>query len=385
MMRILVCPNTFKGSLSAASASRAIADGLLSVWSGADVQMLPVADGGEGTCAAIVESLGGRTVRAQVEGPLGDPVDAVIGLVEGDRTAVIDLAGSSGLTLVSSDRLDPLRASTFGLGQLLQRAFDMGCRTVLVRLGGSATNDGGAGMAQALGVRLFDRAGRQLRRGGGALMALQKVEYPEVRPCESVDLVALCDVDNPLLGANGASHVYGPQKGATPEIATRLDDALARFAAVLGDGDRLERSRLPGSGAAGGTGFGLGALLGASLASGADYVLDVLNFDQRLSGVDLVFSGEGRIDGQSSRGKGPVAVARRCRSHGVPLVLMCGSVGPGWEQVLAEGASAVVPAVDAEAGLTELMARAEPLLKQASARAARLVDLGRGLARGSVD
>ncbi len=385
MMRILVCPNTFKGSLSAASASRAIADGLLSVWSGADVQMLPVADGGEGTCAAIVESLGGRTVRAQVEGPLGDPVDAVIGLVEGDRTAVIDLAGSSGLTLVSSDRLDPLRASTFGLGQLLQRAFDMGCRTVLVGLGGSATNDGGAGMAQALGVRLFDRAGRQLRRGGGALMALQKVEYPEVRPWESVDLVALCDVDNPLLGANGASHVYGPQKGATPEIATRLDDALARFAAVLGDGDRLERSRLPGSGAAGGTGFGLGALLGASLASGADYVLDVLNFDQRLSGVDLVFSGEGRIDGQSSRGKGPVAVARRCRSHGVPLVLMCGSVGPGWEQVLAEGASAVVPAVDAEAGLTELMARAEPLLKQASARAARLVDLGRGLARGSVD
>src|SRR5690606_515448 len=287
----------------------AIAAGVRKVWPDARIDCVPLADGGEGTVEALVEATGGRFVQARVTGPLGEPVEAVYGLLGDGETAVIEMAAASGLPLVPPDRRDPARATTRGTGELIRAALDRGCRRLIIGIGGSATNDGGAGMAQALGVSFRGRHGRVLPLGGLALRELEAIDLSGLDPrIRETEIVAACDVDNPLYGPRGASAVYGPQKGATPELVEALDQALRRYAEVLYRDLGIDVQAIPGSGAAGGLGAGLVALLGAQLKPGIELVLEALDFRRRLEGADLVIAAEGGVDRQTAFGKAPSGV-----------------------------------------------------------------------------
>jgi glycerate kinase len=369
-LRFVAAPNPYKGSLGAPAAAAAMASGVRDVVPDAEVVEVPVADGGEGTVEALVAARGGQLVTACVRGPLGEPVDAVFGLIDGGRTAVVELAAASGLPLLPRERLDPLVASTYGFGELLEAARRRGVRRIIAGIGGSATNDAGAGMGQALGYRLLDAAGAELPPGGLALARLARVDASGVDPAwAGVEVEVAVDVTNPLTGPEGASAVYGPQKGATPEMVRDLDAALARFGEVAG----REVADLPGAGSAGGTGAGLVHFLGARLTRGAPLVVEASGLDAALPGARAVLTGEGRVDAQTAYGKGPVEVARRARAAGVPAVLIAGSRGPGWEAVLAEGVAfveALVPDGD-PAAVADAESRAGELLREAAARAVR--------------
>jgi glycerate kinase len=343
---------------------------------------VPVADGGEGTVDALVAAHGGERVAGTVEGPLGDPVEASFGLIDGGRTAVVELAAASGLPLVPPGRLDPRSASTYGFGQLLEAARKRAVTRVIAGIGGSATNDGGAGMAQALGYRLLDAGGEELRRGGAALRGLARIDASAVDPSwRDVEVSVACDVTNPLYGPEGATAVYGPQKGVTPELVEELEGALARLAQVIAQDLGVEVADLPGAGAAGGSGAGLVAFVGARLLPGAPLVVESAGLDRALSGSDLVFGGEGRVDGQTVYGKGPIEVARRARQAGVPVILLAGQLGEGWQRVLDEGVSAVVPLASGPGTAEEMIGQASELLANAAERACRLIAIGLGVRR----
>jgi glycerate kinase len=298
------------------------------VFPDADVVEVPVADGGDGTVEALVDANHGAYRTARVEGPLGDPVEARYGLIDDGRTAVVELASASGLTLIDSSRRDPRQTSTYGFGQLLEAARGEGVVQIIAGIGGSATNDGGAGMAQALGAHLLDAAGRELPRGGAALGRLARVDVSQIDPgWRSVEVRVASDVDNPLTGPRGASYVYGPQKGADPAMVEELDRALQGYGQMIGVDD------LPGAGAAGGTGAGLVAFLRAQLVPGAPLVVDAAGLDEKLEGADLVITGEGRVDEQTAYGKAPGEVVKRAARAGVPVLLLAGGKGPGWEKL----------------------------------------------------
>ncbi|MBJ7612582.1 MAG: glycerate kinase [Candidatus Nephthysia bennettiae] len=379
-MRIVAAPNPYKGSLTAPVAAGAIKRGVLEVWRDAEVLEVPVADGGEGTVDALVAAHGGERVTVTVEGPLGDPVEASFGLIDGGRTAVVELAAASGLPLVPPGRLDPRTASTYGFGQLLEAARKRAVTRVIAGIGGSATNDGGAGMAQALGYRLLDVGGDELPRGGAALRSLARIDASAVDPSwREVEVSVACDVTNPLYGPEGATAVYGPQKGVTPELMEELDGALARLAEVIAQDVGVEVAGLPGAGAAGGSGAGLVAFVGARLLPGAPLVVEAAGLDSALSGSDLVFGGEGRVDGQTVYGKGPIEVARRARQAGVPTILLAGQLGEGWQRVLDEGVSAVLPLALGPGTAEEMIGEASGLLAGAAERACRLIAIGLGV------
>src|SRR5258706_3697209 len=373
-MKIVVAPNSFKGSLSAAQAAPAIAIGVRLVLPDAEVVEVPVADGGDGTVEALVSARKGTFRDVEVEGPLGDPVRAVYGLIDGGRTGVVELASSSGLALIPVERLDPRKASTFGFGQLLEAARMQGVASIIAGIGGSATNDGGAGMAQALGYRLLDSAGRALPRGGPAPAHLDPIDPSRFDPSwRSVSVMVASDVTNPLTGPQGASAVYGPQKGADPKAVRELDAALARLAEVIARDLGKQVADISGAGAAGGAGAGLVAFLGARLVPGAPLVVDASGFAQALHGARLVITGEGRVDGQTAFGKAPGEVAKRARSAGIPTLLLAGSRGPGWESLSSMGVTSVVTLAeeaDPEGhNLQVLMHDAAPALTRAAARA----------------
>ncbi|MBI4348944.1 MAG: glycerate kinase [Elusimicrobia bacterium] len=325
--RVLVAPNAFKGTLSARDAARAMARGVRRALPSARVDEMPVSDGGDGLAEVLLSRLGGRRVVRVVTGPLGRPKRAAYALLHGGREAVIEMAQASGIAGLKRHELDPVGATSRGVGELIADALRQGARRILVGMGGSASSDGGAGMAQALGARLLDARGRELPAGAGALARLERVELGALpRLLRGARVVAVSDVRNPLLGPSGSARVYGPQKGATPREVERLESALARYARVLARdlGRRVER--LPGAGAAGGLGAGLAAFLGARLVGGADFVLARLDARARAAKSDLVLTGEGRLDEQSFFGKAPVAVARLARSEGVPVRFLCGQV-----------------------------------------------------------
>jgi glycerate 2-kinase len=370
LMKVVVAPNPFKGSLGAPEAARAMAEGVRDAFPQAEVVEVPVADGGEGTVEALVAAGGGELVTVTVEGPLGEPVEASFGLVDGGRTAVVELAAASGLPLLADHRRDPRITSTYGFGQLLEEARRRGVSRIIAGIGGSATNDGGAGMAQALGYHLLDADGRELPRGGAALARLSRIDDRDVDPgWRRIHVDVAVDVTNPLCGPIGASAIYGPQKGASPEMVAVLDAALARFAEVVGE-DIAEK---PGAGAAGGAGAGLLYFLGAELRRGAPLVVEAARLDQALEGARAALTGEGRVDLQSAYGKGPIEVARRARAAGVPVVLVAGGLGQGWEAVLEEGVTAVEPLATSQfpAPVEDLIARAPELLRAAAARSLR--------------
>jgi glycerate 2-kinase len=367
-MRFVAAPNPFKGSLGAPAAAATMACGVRDAVPGAEVIEVPVADGGEGTVEALVAARGGELVTVPARGPLGEPVYATFGLIDGGRTAVVELAAASGLPLVPPDRRDPRVTTTHGFGELLEAARRRGVSRIIAAVGGSATNDAGAGMAQALGFRLLDAGGRELPPGGLALARLARIDASAVDPAwREIDIEVAVDVTNPLTGPEGASAVYGPQKGATPEIVRELDAALSRFAEVVGH----EIADRPGAGAAGGAGAGLLHFLGARLTRGAPLVVDASGLDRALVGARAVLTGEGRVDAQSAYGKGPVEVARRARAAGVETILIAGSRGPGWEAVLAEGVSFVETLVSGDETIADAEARAPELLRAAAARACR--------------
>jgi glycerate kinase len=373
-LKIVVAPNSFKGSLSASQAAAAIARGVREAIPTAEVVEIPVADGGEGTVEALVSARKGAFRSAQVAGPLGDPVQAVFGQIDGGRTGVVELASASGLTLVPTEKRDPRKASTYGFGQLLEAARQQGVSSIIAGIGGSATNDGGAGMAEALGYRFLDARGRELPRGGAALLHLDRIDGSRLDPAwRSINVMVASDVTNPLTGPEGASFVYGPQKGADAEAVRELDRALARLAEVIERDLGMKVSDLPGAGAAGGAGAGLIAFLGARLVPGAPLVVDASGFDQALPGAWLVITGEGRVDGQTAYGKAPGEVARRAQAAGIRTLLLAGSRGPGWESLSSMGVTSIAT-LDSEGrpemhNLQVLMHHAAPELTRAAARA----------------
>jgi glycerate kinase len=369
-MKIVVAPNSFKGSLSATQAATAIALGVQEVFPAAEIAEIPIADGGDGTVEALVTARGGSYKWVNVDGPLGDPVLSSFGLIDEGKTAVVELASASGFELITGARRDPRKTSTYGFGQLLEAARLAGALSVIAGIGGSATNDGGAGMAQALGYRLLDRDGRDLPRGGIALLRLDHINGSGLDPgWRSVNVMVACDVTNPLTGPKGASYVYGPQKGADPLTVRQLDQALAHLAEVFERELGKRVSDIPGAGAAGGTGAGLIAFLDARLTPGAALVVDASGFDDALKGADLVITGEGRVDAQTAYGKAPGEVAKRAKAARIPVLLMAGSKGSGWEALSELGVTAVVTLDEEGDNLQELMQDAGQMLTRAVVRA----------------
>lgn len=371
-MRVLVAPDKFKGTLTAEQAARAVARGWRREDPGSELDLAPMADGGEGTLEALVAALGGERRRLTVAGPLGDPVEAEYALVPArdGPLAVVEMARASGLGLLSPARRDPKRTTTRGTGELVLDACRRGARRVLVCIGGSATNDAGAGMAQALGVRLLDAVGRDLPPGGAALLQLARIDLSGLDPAvRRSEVLVACDVDNPLVGPAGASAVYGPQKGATPEDVQLLDRALRRFAAVVRRDLGVDVRGLPGAGAAGGLGAGLVAFLGARLRPGVELVMEAARLWERMERADLVVTGEGSFDQQSLRGKVPAGVLRAAAERGVPALVLCGRA-----EVELPGVP-VFALVD-RFGAREALERADPLLADLAAEVAGAVRRG---------
>ncbi len=350
-----------------------MARGVQKVLSEAQVTLLPLSDGGEGLVEALVVASGGELLQYEVTGPLGTPVRATMGLMGGGETAVIEMAQASGLVLVPENQRNPLVTTTFGTGELIAKALDLGCRHLIIGIGGSATNDGGMGMAQALGVRFYDEDGELLGSGGGELARLAAIDVSRLDPrLGDVTIEVACDVANPLTGPQGAAHVYGPQKGATPEMVEFLDRALERYDLILQRDVGKNVGKVPGAGAAGGLGAGLMALLGGRLVSGIELVLTALDFEGKASGADLVLTGEGKFDAQSAYGKVPMGVARRGKALGVPVVVIAGTVLPSAEILHREGVSAYFSIINRPMSLQEAMEGAAELLENQTAEVIRL-------------
>ena len=326
-MKVVLAPNAFKGSMSAAAVARAMARGVLDAVPGAEVVQVPVADGGDGLVNVALEALGGKEVRLSVADPLGRPRESVFCFLPEKRLAAVEMALASGLVLLEEKERNPLYTTTLGTGELIRAALDLGVRHLYVGLGGSATNDGGLGVARALGARFFDRQGRELEPVGGSLARLARIDLsgldPRLADCR---ILAACDVDNPLYGPRGAARIYGPQKGADPAQVEELDHGLRILAERIQDDLGLDVADLPGAGAAGGLGAGMVAFLGARLCPGIDLVMDLVGLKEKMQGADLVLTGEGRLDGQTTAGKAPVGVARLARAADIPCFALCGAV-----------------------------------------------------------
>jgi glycerate 2-kinase len=368
-MRVLIAPDKFKGTLDAAEVAGALAAGWRRADQDAEIQDVPVADGGDGTLEALVAGLGGEVHRTTVTGPLGEEVEAAFGLVSTDAglMGVVEMARASGLALIAEGRRDPMRATTRGTGELILAACEHAPARVMVCIGGSATNDAGAGMAQGLGIRLLDEEGKDLKPGGAALDRLARIDVTGLhRTVRDVEFVAASDVDNPLTGPLGASAVYGPQKGATPEDVAFLDRALGHFAAVVHRDLGIDVRDLPGAGAAGGLGAGLVAFLGAKLRPGFDLVAEAVGLPSKIEAADVVVTGEGRYDTQSVRGKAPAGVLRMAREALKRSALVAGQIEEG-----PRPDADVVYSLAERAGLDEAMARPRELLEEAGEELAR--------------
>jgi glycerate kinase len=376
-LKIIAAPNAFKESLSAPDVASSIAKGIHRVLPDAEVIQVPVADGGDGTVEALVAATDGRKVSCQATGPLGEQVDAYYGLLGDVKTAVIEMAVASGLHLVPEDKRDPLKTTTYGTGELIAAALDQGVEKVIVGIGGSATVDGGAGMAQALGCALLDDKGEDIPLGGGGLGQLSKVELSKRHPrLAAVQAVVACDVDNPLTGPQGAPAVYGPQKGATPGMVEQLDGYLQNYAKILKRDLGLDVDRVPGAGAAGGLGAGLMAFLGAELKSGVDIVIEAARLEKKMAGADLVITGEGKLDGQTVYGKAPIGVARMAKKHGIPVIGIAGALADGADGLVEHGIDAVFSIVPGPMSLEEAMRDAAELVEFAVEQVVRVVVLG---------
>ncbi|OEE99007.1 glycerate kinase [Vibrio crassostreae 9ZC13] len=387
-MKIVIAPDSFKESLSAVSVAACIEKGFREIFPDADYVILPLADGGEGTVDVLLQGLAGQKRTHQVEGPLGALVNAEWAMLEPsehnqNKTALIEIAAASGLDLLKLEQRDPLVASSFGTGQLILEAIEQGAQTIILGLGGSATNDGGAGIVQALGGTLLDNAGQELNRGGAALAELASIDLTGLDSrCADVELIVACDVDNPLCGDNGASHVFGPQKGATPDQVLILDKALASFAQIaesqgcVGGDDPVHKRT--GYGAAGGAPMGLGLLFNMQIKPGIEMVLDVLQADEVLKGADLVITGEGQMDNQTLQGKTPYGIAKRASLQGIPTIGIAGSLGSEVEALYGE-MSSLFGTVRSPQSLEQVLREAELNLTRTARNIASTLRLGHAI------
>ncbi|MCL4426408.1 MAG: glycerate kinase [Firmicutes bacterium] len=428
-LKIILAPDSFKGSITATAAARAMAEGIREFFPGARIVEIPMSDGGEGLVQTLVAAARGRPevgddlspvrpgtgdqilavsqpadavensgpgrlainpaegpslariLTREVTGPLGHKVEAFFGILGDGRTAVVEMAAASGLTLVPPEKRNPLITTTYGTGELILAAVQAGCRRIIVGIGGSATNDGGVGMAQALGIRFLDQEGREIGPGGRELARIALLDVSGLNPVlNGAEIDVACDVNNPLTGPRGAAAVYGPQKGATPAMVQELDAALNHLAAVIRRDLGKDAAEIPGAGAAGGLGAGLMAFLDARLRPGMDLVLEVTGFREQVTGADLVITGEGRVDSQTLFGKVPCGVARAAKEHGVPVVAIAGSLGDDVTAIHSCGIDAFFSLTAGPTTLEEAMQKAASLLAQAAGQVVRLFAVGRGVA-----
>lgn len=376
-MRIVVAPDSFKGSVSALGVAKAMEKGILTVFPEAEILKVPIADGGEGTVEALVDATGGQLIYEDVMGPLGEKVKAYWGILGDNETAVMEMASASGLPLVPKEKRDPRITTTYGTGELIKAALDKGIRKIIIGIGGSATNDGGMGMARALGVLFLDADGNELPHGGAALANLAEIDMANIDPrLNETEIMVACDVDNPLCGPRGASAVYGPQKGATPEMVTQLDRALCTYAEVASKVTGKDLINYPGAGAAGGLGAGLLFFTNAELRPGVEIVLETLGMAALVEGCDLVITGEGRTDFQTAYGKAPVGLAKVAKLWDIPVVCIAGGLGKGADDVLAQGIDGLASTVPSPMTLEECMEAGDELIENATARVCRLVKVG---------
>ena len=381
-MKVVIAPQGFKAGIAGLEAAQAIARGVIAAVPDAEIVLAPVADGGDGTLHALVDGTGGKVFTSMVSGPLGPQLEALWGVMGDGSTAVVEMALASGLALVPQRRRNPRLTTTAGTGEIIREALDAGYTRIIVGLGGSATNDGGAGMAVALGARLMDSEGRSLPPGGSSLARLDRIDVSNLHPgLQGATIIAATDVTNPLCGPEGASAIFGPQKGANAEMVRELDAALANYAQVVTRDVGRDVSGVPGAGAAGGLGAGLMAFAGATLQSGIDMVCEILGFDALLQGADLVITGEGRADRSTVFNKAPVGVARHANTHGVPTVLLAGSLGPGYEELYEHNVASVVCIADRPMNFEASLSRSAELLESAAERTMRLIIAGRRMKR----
>ena len=372
-MKIIIAPDSFKDSLSAAGVAQAIAAGLAQVWPDAHLVQCPMADGGEGTVDAVLAACNGELRRHTVRGPLGGTVEARWGWLADSHTAIIEMAEASGLQLVAPGQRDACSSTTYGTGELIRAALDAGAQRIILAIGGSATNDGGAGAMQALGVQLLDGESQPLPPGGLALARLSRISLETLDPrLAQVRFEIAADVNNPLCGPHGASAIFGPQKGASPEQVAQLDAALGHFADHCAQVLPNDVRDQPGSGAAGGLGFAAKAFLGAQFRPGVEVVAELVGLDEAVRGADLVITGEGRFDAQTLRGKTPFGVARIAQRHGVPVIVIAGTLGDGYEQMYAHGVDAAFALPSGPMSLEQACREAPRLLRERAADIARV-------------
>lgn len=371
-MKVVIACDSFKGSASAKEVGEALRDGILHIFQDAHVDVVPVADGGEGTVQALVDATGGKFITIRATDPLGGKVDATFGILGDGRTAVIEMAAASGLPLVPVDKRNPWVTTTYGTGEMIKAALEHGCRRIIVGIGGSATNDAGAGMAQALGVQLLDADGKQIGFGGGELGRLHRIDMSTLDPrINETEVIVACDVDNPLTGERGAAYVYSPQKGATPEMVAKLDANLRHFAEIVRRDLNKDIEHVPGAGAAGGLGAGLMAFLNAQLRRGVDIVLEVVRLEERVRDADWVITGEGQIDSQTIFGKTPIGVAQCAKRFGKPVIGVAGAIADDAMIVHEHGIDVVFSIIPRPMSLDEAMRDVHKLLISTGEQIAR--------------
>lgn len=380
-MKFIFAPDSFKGSLSALESCDILERVTARIFPEVETISIPVADGGEGTVDALLRAMGGKRIKTPVTGPMFEAETAVWGLLPDGKTAVMEMAQASGLPYVPANRRDPRRATSLGTGEMIAAALNMGVRSILIGIGGSATNDGGMGMLTALGARFFDAHGNDVSPVGGEMAHVEAVDFSGLMPAlKETEITVICDVTNPLLGENGATFIYGPQKGATDGIRDELEAGMAHYAQVVSAAAGRDIASFPGAGAAGGLGAALGGVLHAQLKSGIDAVLDAVDFDQKLKGVSLAITGEGRIDGQSVRfGKVPVGVAKRCAAQGIPTAAIVGGIGSGAEGLFDLCESTIMTTVTGPMSLEKAMEDAPALYEYAAERLLRAIRMGMNL------
>lgn len=373
VVKILIAPDKFKESLSALKVADSIEKGILKVFPKAVIEKVPMADGGEGTVESLVDATGGKIIKTNVKDPLFRDIESFYGILGDGKTAVIEMAAASGLYLLKDYERNPMITTTYGTGQLIKDALDRGCRKFIIAIGGSATNDGGAGMAMVLGVKFYDEDGREIGLGGGELSKIYSIDTSNLddrlKECE---FIVACDVANPLIGENGASRVYGPQKGATKEMVEVLDKNLEHYGKLLEKYFNKKIIDVPGSGAAGGLGAGLMAFLNAQLKSGIEIITETLKLEEKIKEADIVISGEGKIDFQTAFGKTISGIAKLCKKHNKPLIVIAGTV-EDIEKLYEIGVSSVFSTMEKPMFLEDAIKNAPTLLEKSAERIFRLI------------
>lgn len=372
-MKFVLAPDSFKESMTAKEVADAMEKGIKRIIPDANCIKVPMADGGEGTTQSLVDATNGELHKVEVMGPLGENVQAVLGILGDGKTAVIEMASASGLQLVSKEKRNPLIATSYGTGQLIKAALNMGVKHLVIGIGGSATNDGGAGMFQALGGRLLDIEGNELSKGGGFLDKLHKIDIEGLDPrLSGITVEVACDVNNPLTGKTGASHIFGPQKGASPEVVEILDSNLKHYGNIIKEQLGIEVDKVPGAGAAGGLGAGLMAFLSAKLIKGVELVINHTNLEEQVIGADYVLTGEGSIDGQTLYGKTPFGVASIAKKHNIPTIVLAGSIGEGVDILYDHGITSIIGILSSPCTLGEALDTGMVNIERTSENIARL-------------